>query len=294
MKILVTVFHLIMFTATGCLAFSANDFLREMDEPGICALTFDDGPSRFTPQLLDMMAHEDVKATFFVLGENAARFPDVIRRQVAEGHEVESHSWSHPNLGRASARKIRSEIALTEAVLKSLGVKPTFFRPPYGSYTPYVEEVAKAHGMEIALWSHDTRDWKRLPQNYANIAPCQLAEHRHGVFLFHDIHERTVNDFPRIVTQLRASGCRRFVTLSEYMEHVKMPESLPVVCRVMTPPALCASHSLSWCKPSHGTTAAPHVMREHPAHGQALPDSESIQAEWRSDNNEKAATPAIN
>ena len=245
MKICSLIFSLLLISATSCMAYSGNDFLRAMDEPGLCALTFDDGPSRYTSHLLDMMAAENVKATFFVLGENAQRMPGIIHRQLAEGHEVASHSWSHPNLGRSSGERIKREIAATDAVLRSLGAQPVFFRPPYGSYTPYVAQVAREYGMEIAIWSHDSRDWKRLPRSYAQLPPFQLVENRHGVFLFHDIHERTVNDFPRIVSQLRASGCRRFVTLSEYMEHVK-PQQILVAL-----PVLGVCHSRAWCRPAH-------------------------------------------
>ncbi|MBQ9453645.1 MAG: polysaccharide deacetylase family protein [Desulfovibrio sp.] len=247
--------------ASCCYAYSANDFLHEMDEPGLCALTFDDGPSRFTGHLLDMMAAEDVKATFFVLGENVLHFSAMVIRQRNEGHEVASHGWSHPNLGRASKERVRSEIMQTNAVLEQLGIKPKFFRPPYGSFTPYVETVTNEHGMEIALWTHDSRDWKRLPKSYAAIAPCQRAEHRHGVFLFHDIHERTVNDFPRIVRELRASGCRRFVTLSEYMEHMKKPKEIPA-------PQLYVCHMREYCLPAHAAHVNALTSQRHIAHEQ--------------------------
>ena len=210
-------------------AYSGNDFLAEMDEQGLCALTFDDGPSQYTGHLLDMMAEENVKATFFVLGENAMSFPDIIKRELKEGHEVASHGWAHANLNLAKEIRIRSEVELTNALLKSLGAKPNFFRPPYGNFTPYVEEVVNKHGMAIAIWSHDSLDWKRLPKSYAALRPGQSVENRHGVFLFHDIHKKTVDDFPRIVRELRASGCQRFVTLSEYMEHVKEHEDSPAL-----------------------------------------------------------------
>lgn len=236
----------ILGMALDSLAYSGNDFLQEMDEPGLCALTFDDGPSRFTEKLLDMMAAEQVQATFFVLGSNAVRMPHIIHRQLAEGHEVASHSWSHPNLNRISTAKIRNELLMTSAALQRFGVTPKFFRPPYGNFTPYVVTLARELGMEIAIWSHDSRDWKRLPQSYAALLPCQAAEHRHGVFLFHDIHERTVNDFPRIVRELRASGCRRFVTLSEYVTHL-----LPPGEKLLQRPPFFASHRRTWCHAAH-------------------------------------------
>src|SRR5436309_13710372 len=81
-----------------------------VDGPYI-ALTFDDGPSaKLTPKLLDLLAAHQIKATFFLIGENAAQYPDIVAREVKEGHEVANHSWSHPNFGKMSDDGIRSQV----------------------------------------------------------------------------------------------------------------------------------------------------------------------------------------
>lgn len=187
----------------------------------LCAITFDDGPSQYTPQLLDMLDSYGVQATFFMLGSSAAHFPDTVRRVLSEGHEVGNHSYSHANLKAVTYDRKMSEIGHTDEILRSLGASPSLFRPPYGNSDSAVVEVAAKYGLRVIIWSLDTLDWKRLPADYTQLrdAHGKLAApgHLHGVFLFHDIHKRTVEDLPRIMAQLVAGGCQRFVTASDYM-----------------------------------------------------------------------------
>ncbi|GHU96846.1 hypothetical protein AGMMS49974_11940 [Deltaproteobacteria bacterium] len=196
-----------------------------IDQPmneNLCALTFDDGPSRFTPQLLDALSDYGIPATFFLVGSMAKKYPYLVRRIVAEGHEVGNHSWSHPNLRTVSRDRKLAEIARTDVLLRSLGAEPLFLRPPYGSFDNSTVEAAESLGLSIILWSVDTKDWRRLPANYVDLRNgrgqvCPTGALR-GIFLFHDTHRATVDDLPRIVGQLRAGGCSRFVTVSEYLD----------------------------------------------------------------------------
>src|SRR5947199_2655030 len=105
-----------------------------VDGPYI-AMTFDDGPSaKLTPKLLDLLAAHHIKATFLLIGENTAEYPDIVAREVQEGHEVANHSWSHPNLGKMSDDGVRGQLRKTDAAIQSAaGIRPTLMRPPYGS-----------------------------------------------------------------------------------------------------------------------------------------------------------------
>ena len=220
----------------------------------LCALTFDDGPSPHTPQLLDMLSEYGIPATFFLLGKQAERYPDTVRRILAEGHEVGNHSYSHPNLRLLSPANKAHEIARTDSILRSLGANPAFLRPPYGSYDAYTVTAAEELGLGIMLWSLDSRDWKSLPPNYATLrstrgtiyAPGTLR----GIFLFHDSHKRTVDDLPRIVRDLRAGGCQRFVTVSDYLAGLMDPEPGLLMTRIKrgTPgvdePSMVARHKV--------------------------------------------------
>lgn len=129
--------------------------------PGEMALTFDDGPNpAWTPPLLDMLGSLDVRATFFMLGSHAQAEPELVRRIAAAGHAVGNHSWSHPNLARTSAARIREELRQTQHTLEQItGVPVRFFRPPYGARRPVVFHIARELGLIPVLWNAMTSDW---------------------------------------------------------------------------------------------------------------------------------------
>lgn len=202
----------------------------------LCAITFDDGPSVYTPHLLDMLDAYEITATFFMLGKNAQHYPDIVRRVVEEGHEVASHSFSHPNFKHISVQRRTEELSRTNDILRSLGADPVLFRPPYGAKDGKVVEIARQLGLRVVTWSYDTLDWKSLPEDYTKLvnASGKVAApgHLRGIFLFHDIHKTTVDDLPRIVAQLRAGGCQRFVSVSDYMNETFLDPEPPLL---MTP-----------------------------------------------------------
>ncbi|MDR1856915.1 MAG: polysaccharide deacetylase family protein [Desulfovibrio sp.] len=216
------VLALVLTVEAAAFLIDSDGILRQRMDENLCALTFDDGPSKFTPQLLDDLADYGIPATFFVLGQQAERHPDIIRRMLAEGHEVENHSYSHPNLRKISRVQKIHEIEATDAILRELGAKPRFLRPPYGAYDDRVLEQAERLGLSLVLWSVDTKDWRSLPVDYTqlrnskgHVFPPGTVR---GIFLFHDTHRTTVEDFPRIVQQLKEGGCSRFVTVEEYID----------------------------------------------------------------------------
>jgi len=186
-----------------------------VDGPYI-AMTFDDGPSaKLTPELLDLLAARHIKATFFVLGENVAEHPDIIARAAREGHEIASHSWSHPNFAKMSQEGIRSQLQRTdEAIASATGKRPTLFRPPYGSITPREKVwIHDQFGYDIILWDVDPFDWKR--PGPAVVRSRILKETRRGsIVLSHDIHPGTIEAMPSTLDQLEAKGFK-FVTVSE-------------------------------------------------------------------------------
>ncbi|MGH9589130.1 MAG: polysaccharide deacetylase family protein [Terracidiphilus sp.] len=130
--------------------------------PRELALTFDDGPNpAWTSRLLDLLAEHDVRATFFLMGAHAQAQPDLARRIVAAGHVVGNHSWSHPNLARSSAARVREELKRTQETLEqTMGAKVRYFRPPYGARRPVVFRIARRLGLEPVLWNAMTTDWK--------------------------------------------------------------------------------------------------------------------------------------
>lgn len=186
-----------------------------VDGPYI-ALSFDDGPNpKLTPKLLDILAAHHIKATFFVIGENAAEYPDIVARAAREGHEIGNHSWSHPNLAKLSDDAVRHELQRTDDAIKSaIGTRATLMRPPYGSLSSRQKRwIHDEFGYQIILWDVDPLDWKRPGPNV--VCNRVVKQTRAGsIVLSHDIHPGTIEAMPCILNQLEAKGFK-FVTVSE-------------------------------------------------------------------------------
>ncbi|TMQ91696.1 polysaccharide deacetylase family protein [Actinomadura soli] len=178
------------------------------------ALTFDDGPAASTGELLDILAARRVKATFFLIGKNVAEYPELVRREHEAGHEIADHSYSHANLGRASKKKIVSELTRTQdAIRQASGVTPTMLRPPYGSTSRRLSEITREMGLAQVLWTVDPQDWDS--RDTEDVERRVLAAAKPGyIVLMHDIHRTTVKAVPKIIDRLAAEGYV-FVTVSE-------------------------------------------------------------------------------
>jgi peptidoglycan/xylan/chitin deacetylase (PgdA/CDA1 family) len=138
--------------------------LNGFGSPGHVALTFDDGPDeQSTPRFLTVLQQLDVKATFFLLGEMCERYPSMARRIVDDGHEVAVHSWDHRNhLRNWPGRRTRDQLARTTDIIEAQsGVRPTYFRPPYGALTSADLVAAKGLGLQTVLWTSWGQDWQR-------------------------------------------------------------------------------------------------------------------------------------
>lgn len=129
--------------------------------PGHIALTFDDGPNpAWTPQLVDLLAAHNVKATFFFIGKYAKAEPLLARYVAHAGHAVGNHSWSHPNLALTAPRRVREELRTTKDTLEQIIGRPVrLFRPPFGGRRPDVLHAARNLGMTPVLWNAMTNDW---------------------------------------------------------------------------------------------------------------------------------------
>lgn len=171
------------------------------------ALTFDDGPSREnTPRILDILARHEAHATFFVLGNRAAKMGDVLETIDAAGHEIGNHSFSHPNFKTLWKPQIRDEVCQTQrAVEDAIGKRPALFRPPFGRYAPSAVGVLGALGYDFVLWDTDAEDWRFDD-------PAQMADHvvrnahSGSVILLHDRESITVHALPQILEGLERRG----------------------------------------------------------------------------------------
>jgi peptidoglycan/xylan/chitin deacetylase (PgdA/CDA1 family) len=193
----------------------ATWFSVKVDGPYI-AMTFDDGPSpETTPRLLDILKQRNIKATFFMIGQNAERNPAIVKRILAEGHEIGNHSWTHPQLSKLSDDRVTEEINKTQNAIKDAsGYTPVLMRPPYGAITARQKDwIEKQFGLSVIIWSVDPFDWKRPGASV--IEERILAGARPGaIVLSHDIHKQTVDAMPATLDALAAKGFK-FVTVSQ-------------------------------------------------------------------------------
>jgi len=154
-------------------------------DSGKIALTFDDGPGEATPLVLDMLQQAGIRATFFLCGENVARFPETARRIAEEGHEIGNHTYSHPRLLGRTPGKIAWEIERAQRIIAHrTGRQPALFRPPYGLRWFGLFPILARNRMTTVMWSVNSFDWK-LPVE--KIVRRVLRGVRPGtIVLFHD------------------------------------------------------------------------------------------------------------
>lgn len=206
------------------------------------ALTFDDGPSAsITPRILDILSRHGVRATFFVLGENAVRNKSVLARAAAEGHEIASHTWNHVNMTKANLEEIVSQMDRTAAVVQeATGRKPALMRPPYGAVNKgIIDLMVDRYGTPAVLWDVDTVDWKH--PGVSVVVDRAVNQARNGsIILLHDIHASTLQAVEGVVAGLLNRGFR-LVTVSQL---IRMGRRAAGVDSQPAPPAPTIANTL--------------------------------------------------
>lgn len=175
------------------------------------ALTYDDGPSKYTNQILDCLSAYGAKATFFVVGTNVNRYPEIVARADSLGMEIGNHTMTHPKLTSISQSAVASELnSNANAVEAAIGKRPTIIRPPYGSYN---QSVLITANQPFILWSIDTLDWKtRNAQKTINAVLSEVSDG--DIILMHDLYSATAEATEVIVPALIEMGFD-LVTVSE-------------------------------------------------------------------------------
>jgi peptidoglycan/xylan/chitin deacetylase (PgdA/CDA1 family) len=174
------------------------------------ALTFDDGPGRYTQQILDALTAAKAKATFFLIGTQIKAYPQLVKAEVAAGMQLGNHTWDHADLTRLTHAQQLAELTKVDRELAGLvGVTPVFLRPPGGALDK-AEKLALKR--PIADWSVDTEDWRT--RNTAQTIKVASSAKPGDIVLMHDIHASTAAAVPQIVKNLQAKGYH-LVTLTE-------------------------------------------------------------------------------
>jgi peptidoglycan-N-acetylglucosamine deacetylase len=179
-------------------------------------LTFDDGPSTYTPQVLKILRAYGARATFFEIGQNVTRYPYLTRRVYQQGNSVQNHTWSHPDLRHVSWSVFRSQVQSTDRYIRAqTGYTPRCLRPPYGGTNRLVAHRAATLGKKLRVWTIDTRDWSR-PGTSVIVRRALANVHSGSVILMHDgggNRSQTVAALPTILRTLKARGFG-FTTMS--------------------------------------------------------------------------------
>ncbi|MFJ5766552.1 polysaccharide deacetylase family protein [Lysinibacillus sp. NPDC093210] len=178
------------------------------------ALTFDDGPdAKVTPQILAILKKYNVKATFFMVGKNAASNGKIVEQVYKEGHEIGNHTWNHPKLTSLAKASVKQEVDRTSnAIYEAIGQYPTVFRPPYGATN---DEVRSVIAMPSILWSIDTLDWKHRNANKI-LTYVKASVNDGSIILMHDIHQTTANGLENVILYLQKQGYE-CVTVSDIL-----------------------------------------------------------------------------
>lgn len=185
------------------------------DQP-VVAMTFDDGPHQsLTPQLLDILAARNIRATFYLIGRRVALYPELVRRIAAEGHEIGNHTWNHPRLTSLGNDGLLRELDRTTIAINDIvGRPPVTMRPPYGLLSTRQRGlIYEARHLPTVLWSVDPEDWRR-PGSSVVANRIVSRSHAGAVILAHDIIGPTVRAMPAALDGLIARGYR-FTTVSE-------------------------------------------------------------------------------
>jgi len=204
---------------TDALNLYAENITEENEK--MIAITFDDGPhKKYTAEILDILDEYSIKATFFVVGVCAEKYPEIIAREIASGHEIGNHTYSHLHLKDANISEIAGEIDKTEQLLmQNNGYSTTLFRPPEGVCNDRVRTVAKNLNYSLVLWTVDTKDW--VPSSCESIVNSVLKNTDGGeIILMHDFVSGKSNtpDALRIIIPKLLEEGYTFVTVSELLK----------------------------------------------------------------------------
>lgn len=195
-----------------------NVFFGNRNHFSKIALTFDDGPDpHATAEILDILKEYGIKATFFVIGEEAERYPELIAREAAEGHEIGSHTYTHLYMKGKGAAQIREEWEKTQKVIESnTDSRVCLLRPPGGIYSREIMRLAEKMNYTLVLWTIDTRDWSGCSSEKITAEVLENAECG-DIILMHDAGGKHTPEALRQLIPVMLERGFRFVTVSELL-----------------------------------------------------------------------------
>lgn len=182
------------------------------------ALTFDDGPSKYTPRIVQLLEQYGGRATFFMVGNRVNNFREAVEAVAQQGSEIATHTWSHPKLPSLSRGSIETELSKSIRAMSDVsGLPVTLMRPPYGSINGDVRGVCGNMGLMIIRWSVDTRDWETKSANKTYQAIMESVKDG-SIILCHDIVPSTAEAMELVIPELIRQGYQ-LVTVTELLQH---------------------------------------------------------------------------
>lgn len=178
------------------------------------SLTFDDGPDPFfTPSIVDVLKKTEVNATFFLVGEKVKQHPEIVKRIIAEGHEIGNHTYSHLHPYRISSFRAMEDIRNGKNIIESITATPViFFRPPHGAIRPCIFKEANQLNQKIILWSISGHDWGKKTNSKTISNRIINNLHNGGIILLHDAPSKrnrpmeTLEALPSIIHNIKQRG----------------------------------------------------------------------------------------
>ncbi len=181
------------------------------------ALTFDDGPSKYTLELLEILKFNNAKASFFVLGSRINKYGDVIEKIKNDNHQIECHGTNHEDFTKLSNEELKQMLDETKTLLSKYEVTQTLIRPPYGSLNKRVKENIK---YPLIMWSLDTKDWQHRNSKEGTRIIIENIEEG-SIILMHDLYKTTINTIKEVLPILKEQGYQ-FVTIDELFDEVEL------------------------------------------------------------------------
>lgn len=188
----------------------------------VIALTFDDGPSKYTNKIIDILNENQSNATFFIVGNKANEYKDTLIKMIKSGNEIGNHSYNHKLMSHMDKDELKKQIDLTQEIIKNItGTYPRCLRPTYGSLNKAIKNYTD---LKITLWNIDPKDWKKISSK--RIADRVLNKAKDGsIILMHDIYYRSMEAVKIIVPELKSQGYQ-LITVSQLEEVIAIRDKI--------------------------------------------------------------------
>ncbi|CAG8506066.1 5892_t:CDS:2 [Scutellospora calospora] len=254
------------WTCTNCIRNETD--IDKCPNSGDWGLTLDDGPSEYTPAVLDYLDANNIKVTFFVVGSRVVENYETLQRAHKSGHQIGVHTWSHPYLTTQSNNQIIAELQWTsDAINAAIGVRPKYMRPPYGDYDDRIRDIAKQLGYKIVIWDKDTNDWlsdgdKSFNLNWVegNFTEWVKDPSKTGhISLEHDLYKDAAAQVPSVIPIVKGAGYTIKPVAdcfgdNYYQTNSTLPQQTPTTVSVSYTSLTSSLSSQSTSRPSQSTS----------------------------------------